>query len=401
MSGIDLPDKMLALGTARSVIRETFEYANMRKAQIGAENVFDFSLGNPSTPPPPQVKAAIADLVENTDSISLHGYTSSPGGMYAREAAARLESRRAGYEIPASNIYMTCGAAASLAVLLKAVVCEGDRVALLAPFFPEYKVFAENAGAKAVIIPPEKGRMTPDLDALEKQLESGIKAVIINSPNNPSGAVFSAEEIKKISAVLYKYEKKTGKTVLLISDEPYRELVYDGKEVPYIPAIYKDTVICYSFSKSLSLPGERIGYIAVPPCVSGSEDIFYAVCGAGRSLGYVCAPTMFQRVIANCIDAGPDIPAYDRNRKAIYTALSEMGFDCIYPSGAFYLFIKVPKGFTAAGFCEAARAHELLLVPSDTFGVEGYVRLSYCVSPETIQNSLPAFKRLAQETLKK
>ena len=389
-------EKMLALGESRSVIRDISEFGDARRQEIGAENVFDFSIGNPSVPAPGRVGETLRRLLDSVDSITLHSYTPAPGLMKARMAAARQESLRAGFDIPAGSIYLTCGAAASLAISLRALVCPGDKIALLAPYFPEYKVFVENAGAEAVVVPPADLSMQPDLAEFKKAVESGIKAVIVNSPNNPSGAVLSAETLEAMADILRAESVKKGESIYVIADEPYRELVYDGAEVPFVPSIYPDTIVCYSYSKSLSLPGERLGYIMVPPCVRDSGKVFAAVCGAGRSLGYLCAPSLFQYMLAECADERPDIAAYAKNRALLYGALTEMGFECVKPDGAFYLFVKAPAGVSGAEFCEAAKRFELLLVPSDSFGVEGYARVAYCVSEDTIRRSLPAFKKLAE-----
>ncbi len=389
-------EKMLALGESRSVIRDISEFADARRQEIGAENVFDFSIGNPSVPAPGRVDEALRSLLDSVDSITLHSYTPAPGLMKARMAAARQESLRAGFDIPAGSIYLTCGAAASLAISLRALVCPGDKIALLAPYFPEYKVFVENAGAEAVVVPPADLSMQPDLAVFKKVVASGIKAVIVNSPNNPSGAVLSAETLEAMADILRAETDKKGESIYMIADEPYRELVYDGAEVPFVPSIYPDTIVCYSYSKSLSLPGERLGYIMVPPCVSDSGKVFAAVCGAGRSLGYLCAPSLFQYMLAECADERPDIAAYAGNRALLYGALTEMGFECVKPDGAFYLFVKAPNGVSGTEFYEAGKRFELLLVPSDSFGVEGYVRVAYCVSEDTIRRSLPAFKKLAE-----
>ena len=389
-------EKMLALGESRSVIRDISEFGDARRQEIGAENVFDFSIGNPSVPAPERVGETLRRLLDSVDSITLHSYTPAPGLMKARMAAARQESLRAGFDIPAGSIYLTCGAAASLAISLRALVCPGDKIALLAPYFPEYKVFVENAGAEAVVVPPADLSMQPDLAEFKKAVESGIKAVIVNSPNNPSGAVLSAETLEAMADILRAESVKKGESIYVIADEPYRELVYDGAEVPFVPSIYPDTIVCYSYSKSLSLPGERLGYIMVPLCVNDSGKVFAAVCGAGRSLGYLCAPSLFQYMLAECADERPDIAAYAKNRALLYGALTEMGFECVKPDGAFYLFVKAPAGVSGAEFCEAAKRFELLLVPSDSFGVEGYVRVAYCVSEDTIRRSLPAFKKLAE-----
>ena len=389
-------EKMLALGESRSVIRDISEFGDARRQEIGAENVFDFSIGNPSVPAPGRVGETLRRLLDSVDSITLHSYTPAPGLMKARMAAARQESLRAGFDIPAGSIYLTCGAAASLAISLRALVCPGDKIALLAPYFPEYKVFVENAGAEAVVVPPADLSMQPDLAEFKKAVESGIKAVIVNSPNNPSGAVLSAETLEAMADILRAESVKKGESIYVIADEPYRELVYDGAEVPFVPSIYPDTIVCYSYSKSLSLPGERLGYIMVPPCVNDSRKIFAAVCGAGRSLGYLCAPSLFQYMLAECADERPDIAAYAKNRALLYGALTEMGFECVKPDGAFYLFVKAPNGVSGTEFYEAGKRFELLLVPSDSFGVEGYARVAYCVSEDTIRRSLPAFKKLAE-----
>lgn len=389
-------EKMLALGESRSVIRDIAEFGDARRQEIGAENVFDFSIGNPSVPAPKSVGEALRRLLDGMDSITLHSYTPAPGLMKARKAAARQESLRAGAEIPAERVYLTCGASSSLAISLRALVRPGDRIALLAPYFPEYKVFVENAGAQAVVVPPADLSMQPDLAEFKKVVENGIKAVIVNSPNNPSGAILSAETLEAMAEILSAAADKKGESIYVIADEPYRELVYDGAEVPYVPNIYPDTIVCYSYSKSLSLPGERLGYIMVPPCVRDGGKVFAAVCGAGRSLGYVCAPSLFQYMLAECAEEKPDIAAYAGNRALLYGALTDMGFECVKPDGAFYLFVKAPDGVSGAEFCEAAKRFELLFVPSDSFGVEGYARVAYCVSEDTIKRSLPAFKKLAE-----
>lgn len=397
---LSIPEKMVALGESRSVIRDLFEYANARKAEIGSDKVFDFSLGNPSVPSPAKVNETLIRLISDTDSTILHGYTSSAGCIETRRAIAAHENRRAasyGMTVSAENVYITCGAAASLTISLTALICPGDRVALLAPFFPEYRVFAEKAGAEVVVIPPTDESMLPDFESLERAAKSGIKALIINSPNNPSGAVYDRSVIERIAGILRTAEKERGETIFLISDEPYRELVYGDAEPPFVPALYENTLICYSYSKSLSLPGERIGYILVSPNIQNGSaaKVFAAVCGAGRALGYVCAPSLFQRMITECAEENPDICAYDKNRRIIYNELTRLGFVCTPPDGAFYLFIKSPVP-DAREFCEAAKRLEIMLVPSDSFGICGYARLAYCVSELTIKSSLPAFAALAK-----
>lgn len=391
-----ISERMCVFGENRSAIRDLFEYGTARKDEIGADKVFDFSIGNPSVDAPQKVKDCIREMLDNFDSIRLHGYTSAAGLPQARAAAAAQESLRAGKPVPADGIYMTCGAAASLSICLKALACPGDRVAVLAPFFPEYSVFIENAGITQVVIPNAGADMQPNLEQLRKQARQGLKAVIINSPNNPSGAVYSEDTLKRIADILREAERENGRTVYIIADEPYRELVYDGAQVPYIPNIYGNTLVCYSYSKSLSLPGERIGYILVPPEAQEHEKLFAAVCGAGRALGYVCAPSMFQYVVAECAAERPDISRYDRCRRLLYDELTALGFECVRPSGAFYLFVKAPDG-DADGLSRRAMKHEILIVPSGSFGIDGYCRVAYCVSERTITESFAAWRALAGE----
>lgn len=387
--------KMMNLGKKPSVIREIFEYSNRRKAEIGAENVFDFSLGNPSIPAPKAVNDTIARLVTEGNSVALHGYTSAAGDMAVRTKIAENIKSRFGADASAQNIYMTCGAAASLTVSLKAVCNEGDEVILLAPYFPEYDVFVENANAVSVAVCGVGNNFDLDLVALEKAISEKTAAIIINSPNNPTGNVISAEQIEALAALLKEKSKEYAKSIYIIADEPYRELTY-GVEVPYIPNYYDNTIVCYSYSKSLSLPGERIGYIFVSPKCEGANDIFAAVCGAGRSLGFVCAPSLMQRVASECDGMTADISEYDKNRRLLYDGLKEIGYTAVEPKGAFYLFVKSLEE-DANAFCERAKKYELLLVPSDSFGAKGYVRISYCVAYDTIKRSLSAFKALYDE----
>jgi aspartate aminotransferase len=390
-----ISEKMLSLGKSENVIRAIAAYADARRAEIGSENVFDFSIGNPNVPTPEKVRQTLIELLRDEDSLALHSYTAAPGIMAARKAAAAQESIRAGYEIPAESIYLTSGASSSLAIVMAALTGSGERVAVLAPYFPEYRVFAENAGAELVEIPPAGEDMQPFMAAFEAAVDQGVAAVIINSPNNPSGAILSEQTLRVMSKILQVAEQEQGHSIYLISDEPYRKLVYGGQSVPFVPNFYHNTVVCYSYSKSLSLPGERLGYIMVPPCVSDSNDVFAAVCGAGRALGYINAPSLMQHMLAKCADLRPDITSYAKNRDTLYNALTGFGFDCVKPDGAFYLFIKAPKGDSADEFCEKAKRFEILLVPSDSFGVSGYARLAYCVSEETAERSLPAFEKLA------
>ncbi len=390
------PEKMLNLGKKRSVIRELFEYGKIRKEQIGAENVFDFSLGNPSVAPPDCVNETIIDLVKNTSNIELHGYTSAQGDATVRSAVSDYINKNFGTHLTPNHIYMTVGAAASLTITIHALCEENDEFVVFAPFFPEYRVFVENAGAKLIINRLTSDQFDIDFDALERSLTPQTKAVILNSPNNPSGVVIKKASIERLCAVLKQKEQQYGHPIFLISDEPYRELVYDDIEVPYLMNYYDNTIVCYSFSKSLSLPGERIGYIAVCDRCTQEQDLYAAICGAGRALGYVCAPSLFQRVAANCLGSTSDISAYRKNRDLLYQSLCQYGYHCIRPDGAFYLFVRALES-DAGKFCERAKKHELLLVPSDDFGYPGFVRISYCVSYEQIERSLPAFKSLAEE----
>ncbi len=385
---------MRHLGEERSVIREIFEYGNARKKEIGEENVFDFSLGNPSVPAPPEVNAEITRLIADMPPVKLHGYTSAAGAPEVRAAVAAYLQTQFGAPVSASRVYMTCGAAASLTISLAAMSEAGDEFVVVAPCFPEYRVFIERAGGK-VVEAQAAADFHLDLAALARAVGSRTKAVILNSPNNPTGAVYGREELAALAALLAEKSAERGAPVYLIADEPYRELTY-GAEVPCLLNIYPDTVLCYSFSKSLSLAGERIGYIAVPDGCTDADALFAAVCGAGRALGYVCAPALFQRVAAKCLGKSGDIAAYRENRDLLWNALRTYGFECVPPEGAFYLFVRSPEP-DAKAFCARAKKYELLLVPSDSFGVPGYVRISYCVAKETIQSALPAFEKLAKE----
>lgn len=387
---------MLSLGKKSSVIREIFEYAKVRRAEIGAENVFDFSLGNPSIPAPTVVGETMQKLLEETDPVLLHGYTSAPGDLGVRQTIADHVKERFGIEASPNLIYMTCGAAASLTISLKALCSAGDEVILLAPFFPEYQVFVRNAGATPVIVAGNEGTFDIDFDALGNAISAKTRAIIVNSPNNPSGVVLDEDCIRRLAALLTEKSAQFGRPIAIIADEPYRELVYGDVNVPYIPCFYDHTLVCYSYSKSLSLPGERIGYILVPPAMEGAGDVFAAICGAGRSLGFVCAPSLLQLTVGACDGTPPDLSAYDENRTLLYDSLTEIGYDAVRPDGAFYLFVKALEE-DAYAFFEKAKKYELLLVPSDSFGVPGYVRIAYCVSNEQIQRSIPAFKALYEE----
>ncbi|MBQ6847894.1 MAG: pyridoxal phosphate-dependent aminotransferase [Clostridia bacterium] len=388
-------EKMLGLGNKRSVIREIFEYGNKRRAEIGNENVYDFSLGNPSIPAPEKVSEALLDLVQNTDATKLHGYTSAQGDLGVRTAIADSINGRFGIGATPNLLYMTCGAAASLTISLTAILNEGDEVIVLAPFFPEYTVFIEKAGGKVRVVKCREEDFQIDFTALESTINDKTKAIIINSPNNPSGVVLSTETIKKLSKLLNEKQVELGTEIFVIADEPYRELVYGDVVVPYIPNYYNNTIVCYSYSKSLSLPGERIGYIFVSPKIANCGEVYAAVCGAGRALGFVCAPSLLQYSVARCQGLTGDIEAYKKNRDLLYNALTEYGYTAAKPDGAFYLFVKSPEA-DANTFCEKAKSEEILIVPGDDFGYKGYVRISYCVAYDTIKNSLAGFKRLIE-----
>lgn len=385
---------MYALGSKRSSIRELFEYGKQRAEKVGKENVFDFSLGNPNTPSPDCVKEAILSLADENP-VALHGYTSAQGGKGVREAIANNIRRRFGVDANKDFIYMTCGAAASLCITLRALNERSDEFVILAPYFPEYEVFIKAAGGTPIVVPFDEKDFTPNLAALENAITERTKAVIVNSPNNPSGVVYSAETIAKISEILSKKSALFSHPIFIISDEPYRELAYDV-EVPYIMNFYHDTIVCYSYSKSLSLPGERIGYIAVNPKANGAKDLYLAICGAGRALGYVCAPSTYQRVVEKCVDALPDLDFYRTNRDLLYNSLTKTGYTCVRPDGAFYLLVKALED-DANVFADNAKRLELLLVPCDDFGAKGYVRIAYCVSLDVIKRSLPAFEKLYNE----
>ncbi|MBQ7789138.1 MAG: pyridoxal phosphate-dependent aminotransferase [Clostridia bacterium] len=389
-------EKMYALGSKRSIIREIFEYCKTRAAKIGSDKVFDFSIGNPSVEPPKEISDTICDLIKNESAVLLHGYTSAQGDLGTREAIASDINNRFGAGVSANNIYMTCGAAASLTISLRALFNEGDECIVFAPFFTEYRVFIENAGGKVVVSVPEEKTFQINVSDFEKRITEKTRAVIINSPNNPSGVVYSEETIKAVCDVLNKKEKEYSHPIYLIADEPYRELVFDDIKVPYLMNYYNNTIVCYSYSKALSLPGERIGYIAVSPKAEDSQNVYLAICGAGRSLGYVCAPSLFQQVIKKTIGAKVDVNIYKENRDILYGALSEYGYECVQPDGAFYLFVKALED-DAYKFFEKAKQKEILVVPCDDFGVSGYVRIAYCVDKQRIVNALPAFKALAEE----
>lgn len=387
--------KSHAYGASKSSIREIAAYGAARKAQIGAENVFDFSLGNPSVPAPDCVRASIEASIA-LPPAQIHGYTPASGLPWVREKLADSLCRRFGAgAVTAADLYLTCGAAASISISLHAVTNSGDEVIVIAPYFPEYRVWIETCGATCVEVMADPDTFQVDPAAVAAAVTERTKAIIVNSPNNPVGTVYSRQNLEALAATLREREAALGTQIYLIADEPYREITF-GAEVPWIPAIYDRTIVCYSYSKSLSLPGERIGWVLVPPANPDHDDLVFAVAGAGRSLGFVCAPALFQRVLADCVDAPCDVEAYAANREALTRGLSELGYEYIEPQGAFYLWVKALEP-DAGAFFERARAHELLPVPSDSFGCTGWVRVGYCVSLDTIVNSMPAWAALAQE----
>lgn len=391
-----LNEKMIELGENSSVIRELFEYGNRRKAEIGAEKVLDFSLGNPNVPCPDRVTRSFMHLLEETEAASLHGYTSAPGDMTVRKAVSDYMNEKYGIGCEPSDFYMTAGAAASLTITLRSVCREGSQVIVFTPYFPEYKVFIENAGGTTVEVPVRTEDFQPDFEALERALNRDTAAVIVNSPNNPTGAVLTEESLKKLSELLEKAQERFGTEIFLISDEPYRELVYEGTKLALPVNYYDNTIVCYSWSKSLSMPGERIGYIMVSPKAARRRKIFAAICGSGRSLGFVCAPALMQYVVAMNQGVTSDLEEYAKNRQLIYEIVTGCGFEAVRPDGAFYLFVKSPSG-DGNELSERAKKYELLLVASDSFGIEGYVRISYCVSRQQIEKSAEAFRALAAD----
>lgn len=392
----NVSQRMLNLGTARSEIREAFAFAQARAVEVGAENVDDFSIGNPSVPAPATVAEAVHKLVDAIDPIKLHGYTPAQGDGQARGALADDLNRRFGTNYTADNFYLTAGAAGALCCALSALSCPGDTFITFAPYFPEYKVFVESAGAELVTVPADIEDFQIDFAAFDQALTPNTKGVIINSPNNPTGVVYSEATIQKLAQVLTEKSKEYGHTIWLISDEPYREIVYRDTPLPWVPNYYPNTLVCYSYSKSLSLPGQRIGYVLVPPQAEDADIVYAAVCGAGRALGYVCAPSLFQLVAAECTGQTADIEIYHKNRDLLLNALRDMGYTCAQPDGAFYLF---PRSLEpdARAFCERARKYDLVLVPGDSFGCPGHVRISYCVPTEQIQRALHKFEQLAAE----
>ncbi len=391
-----IAERMVGLVNNNSVIREMFEEGKRLAGIYGAENVFDFSLGNPSVPAPEELNQAVKDILDEEPSIFVHGYMSNAGYEDVRATIADSLNRRFGTAFNQSNIIMTVGAAGGMNVIFKTILNPGDEVLTFSPYFVEYNSYVSNYDGKLVAIDPDTETFQANIEDLERKITPKTKALIINNPNNPTGVVYSEETIKKVAAILDAKQKEYGTEIFIVSDEPYRELAYDGVEVPYITKYYNNTIVGYSFSKSLSLPGERIGYLVIPDEVDDAEQMKTAAAIATRVLGFVNAPSLMQRAVARCIDAKCDVDSYNRNREALYNGLVKLGFECIKPQGAFYLFVKSPVP-DEKEFCNVAKKHNVLLVPGSSFKCAGYVRIAYCVSYDTIINSLPRFAEIAQE----
>ena len=382
--------------SGKSVIRQLSEFATARGQEIGYENVFDYSLGNPSVPVPREFTDRMIHMLATKEPLELHGYSPSLGITSVREAIAENLEKRFGLPYRKEHIFMASGAAGALAHAFRLVTEPGDEILTFAPFFPEYHPYVDLTGAVLKVVPPNLENFQINFEAFEEMLTEKVKAVLINTPNNPSGVVYSTPTLQRLADILREKSKEYGHIIYLISDEPYREIVFEGVDSPCVSYFYDNTIMCYSFSKSLSLPGERIGYIIVPDEMEDSKRVMAAVNGAGRALGFVCAPVLFQRVAAMCADVPSDIAAYARNRDLLYNGLTELGYECVRPQGAFYLFVKSPEP-DANAFSERAKKHDVLVVPSDSFGCPGYVRISYCVAEKTIVDSMPAFKAIMEE----
>ncbi len=390
-----IADKMVGLVNNNSAIRMMFEEGKRLAAQYGAENVFDFSLGNPNVPAPASFNAAIKEILDEEESTFVHGYMSNAGYEDVRLAVAESLNRRFGTAFTEGNIIMTVGAAGGLNSALKAIINPGDEVVTFAPYFLEYRAYVSNFDGVLVEVSPDTTTFQPNVEEFEAKITPKTKAVIINNPNNPTGVVYSEETIKKIAAVLEAKQQKYGTEIYLISDEPYRELAYDGVQVPFLTKYYANTIVGYSFSKSLSLPGERIGYLVIPSEMPDYKNVFAACSIATRVLGFVNAPSLMQRAVAKVIDEKTDIEYYNRNRQLLYGSLTEYGFQCVKPEGAFYLFVKSPVA-DEKEFCNKAKEYNILMVPGSSFASPGYVRIAYCVAYESIERSLPSFKKLAE-----
>ena len=392
-----LSKKVLELSKQHSVIRDIFEFGMERAKEVGTENVFDFSIGNPSVPAPKEVDDTAMEYIKGGDPVAVHGYTSNAGIFEVRDAVAASLNRRFATTYSADNIFMTIGAAAAVGICFKSLV-DGpeDEIITFAPYFPEYQVYAEGAGCKLTVIPAETETFQIDFDRLKSAINMHTKAVLINSPNNPSGAVYSKHTIQRLAELLTKKQKETGHSIYIISDEPYREIVYDGIKLPHVPKFYDNTLVCYSFSKSLSIPGERIGYIIAPCEAEDYGNLLAVFIAAGRLLSYVSVPALYQKVVGDCVDLTADLSVYQANKDLFYNALTDMGYECVEPGGAFYLFPKALEP-DANAFCERAKKYDLLMVPGDSFGCPGYVRISYCVPTERIEKALPLFQKLIDE----
>lgn len=381
------------MGTKRSCIRELFEYGCHRAQIVGKENIYDYSLGNPSVPAPAEIENAIREIMLDTDPVQIHGYTSAVGDMDTRKAIADDLNKRYGGQVRPESLFLTCGAAPGLTAIFHALATENAEILAIAPFFPEYRPFAEKAGLKFRVVPADVPHFQIRLDILEAMLTPKTAAIILNSPNNPSGVVYTRKTLEALSEILLRKGEAFGHPIYLISDETYRELVYGGVEVPFLPKIYPHTIVCYSYSKSLSLPGERIGYVYVSEQAADNKELYAAIAGSARAMGHVCAPSLFQKVITRCAHIKPDLTVYDQNRRTLYQALTAYGYEMAEPDGAFYLFIQAPGG-DAQAFSRRAKEKDLLIVPGDDFGCPGYFRICYCVRPEMIQKSLPIFREL-------
>ena len=390
----NLPSDILALGQGGNVMRVLAAYGAQRKAIVGPENVYDYSLGNPNVPPPASVNDTIREILAGPEGGSIHAYTSAQGDIANRQRLADSLNRRFGGSYSPNDLYFTVGAAASLTICFHALTVPGDEYVLLAPFFGEYSVFLQGAGGKIVICPPDLQTFQPDFDALAAAIGPNTKGLVINTPNNPSGAVYSRETIARMGQLLRDKSAEYGHPIYLISDEPYREIVFGDEPAPWVLDYYETTLVCYSYSKALALSGERIGYILVPPALADHDRVYAAICGAGRRLGFVNAPSLFQRVVSLCDGQTADIEVYRTNRDLLYNALTEMGFDCLEPQGTFYLLMRSPEP-DANAFSEKAKEFDLLLVPTDTFSLPGHIRIAFCVTTEQIKRSLPAFQKLA------
>lgn len=388
--------KMYELGTKKSTIRTIFEFGRKRAAEVGEENIYDFSLGNPNVPTPEYVKDAAIDILTNMEPSAVHGYTIAPGNPEVRKALAASVNKRFGTDFTADNFFITAGAAAAITISFKALAEKDDEFITFAPFFPEYRAFVESVGGKLAVVKAQPADWQIDFAAFRQLINEHTKAVIVNSPNNPSGAVYSEATIKELAAILQEKQQEYGHPIFIIADEPYREIAFEGYEVPYIPDYYENTLVCYSYSKSFSLPGERIGYIVVPDAVTDFGKVYGAIAGAARVLTHVNAPSLWQLVIGRCADKPSDISTYVKNGQLLYNGLIEAGFECVKPQGAFYLFPKCLEEDDYA-FCERAKKYDLLLVPGTDFGCPGYFRAAYCIKTETIEKSLPLFKKLAAE----